>query len=410
MKEKMIQGGILILAAVGMLAALVLVGRWGLYILDSSQRTAEATQPVTQPTQAVAPETQPATQAPTAPEMEPATVPTTEAAEPEPTAEPSEVAPTEETLPPQTEPPRVTIDTVPQYFQTDYPDVRYGTGTIADSGCNMTSLAMVASYLTDHEYYPDEIADYMADFIGNNIERLDYGSDLLQLSWRRAGNFYDALNALKEGKVVIAVMNSKSLFTTGQHFIVWTGITEDGKVLVHDPNEKNYTAWNLKDGFADGFREGLVLAGYAGGWIYDKAEMPEEPFIYEPVPYAEECRYGNLELTDAEWDMIAKLIWAEGESEPFEGQQAIAEVILNRLVAGNFPSTVENIIKAPGQFEGASKLYKAEPTYTQYKAIERALYGPYVVPEDVVFFARFAVNDKVWGKIGAHTFCYSYSS
>ena len=53
----------------------------------------------------------------------------------------------------------LTVDTVPQYFQTDYPDVRYGTGTIADSGCNMTALAMVASYMTDHVYYPDEIAD-----------------------------------------------------------------------------------------------------------------------------------------------------------------------------------------------------------------------------------------------------------
>ena len=322
---------------------------------------------------------------------------------------PEETIP-EETVPQETEPLKVTIDTVPQYFQTDYPEVRYGTGTLANSGCNMTALAMVASYMTDHVYYPDEIADYMADFIGNNIQRLDYGSDLLQLSWKRAGNFHDAVNALKEGKVVIAVMNEKSLFTTGQHFIVLTGLTEDGKILVHDPNENNYDAWNLKEGFETGFREGLILCGYAGGWIYDKNEMPEEPFIYEPVPYAEECRYPGLELTEAEMDMMAKLICAEAQSEPFEGQQAIAEVILNRLVSGDFQSSIYNIIHAPEQFEGAKQMYKAEPTYTQYKAIERALYGPYVVPIDVVFFAKFSVNKNVWGKIGDHVFCYSYNS
>lgn len=314
----------------------------------------------------------------------------------------------EETLPVETEPPKVVIDKVPQYFQTDYPDVRYGKGTMANSGCNMTSLAMVASYMTDHAYYPDEIADYMADFIGNNVERLEYGSDLLQLSWKRAGNFHDALNALKEGKVVIAVMNEKSLFTTGQHFIVLTGLNEDGLILVNDPNENNYTAWNLKDGFVGGFREGLILCGFAGAWIYDKSEMPEEPFIYEPVPYAEECRYPGLELSEDDMDLIAKLICAEGESEPFEGQQAIAEVILNRLYSGNFQSSVRNIIYAEGQFEGASQMYKAEPSYTQYKAIERALYGPYILPSDVVFFAKFAVNKNIWGKIGSHTFCYSY--
>lgn len=179
---------------------------------------------------------------------------------PEETAEtqPPETAPGE-TIPPatiavkpihpETEPVKTTIDTVPQYFQTDYPDKRYGTGSIADSGCNMTALAMVASYLTDHAYYPDELADGLAHFIGNNYERLEYGSDLLQLSWEKAGNFHDAVRALKEGKVVIAVMNHKSLFTTGQHFIVLTGISEDGLIWVNDPNANNYEAWNLKEGF-----------------------------------------------------------------------------------------------------------------------------------------------------------------
>lgn len=314
----------------------------------------------------------------------------------------------EEFIPEQTEQQVVVFDTVPRYFQTDYPDDRYGTGTIADSGCNMTALAMVASYLTDHAYYPNEVADYLADFIGNNYERLEYGSDLLQLSWVKAGNFYDAINALKEGKVVIAVMNEKSLFTTGQHFIVLTGLTENGQILVNDPNENNYSAWNLKDGFENGFREGLILCGFSGAWIYDKTVMPEEPFIYEPIPYAEELRYPGLELTEEEMDLIADLIWMEAQSEPFEGQQAIAEVILNRLASGDFQSSVQSIIYAEDQFAAADQIYMAEPTYTQYKAIERALYGPYVLPADVVFYAKFAVNDNVWGKIGAHTFCYHY--
>lgn len=309
---------------------------------------------------------------------------------------------------PETEPVKMAIDTVPQYFQTNYPDVRYGTGTIADSGCNMTALAMVASYMTDHIYYPDELADYTADFIGSHVERLDYGSDMLQLSWRRAKNFHDALNALKEGKVVIAVMNETSLFTSGQHFIVWTGMTEDGKILVNDPNDKNYDSWNLKEGFETGFREGLLLCGFAGGWIYDKSEMPEDAFIYEPVPYAEECRYPDITLTEAEMDLIARLLCAEAASEPFEGQQAIVEVILNRLASGRFQKTVHDIIFADNQFAGADQMYKAVPTYSQYKAIERAMYGPYIVPEDVVFFAKFAVNKNVWGTIGAHTFCHSY--
>lgn len=311
---------------------------------------------------------------------------------------------------PETEPPKKTIDTVPQYFQNDYPEDRYDKGTIANSGSGMTALAMVASYMTDHAYTPDVVADILADFCGNTFERVDYGCDLFGLSWRRASNFHDAKAALADGSVVVAVMNGKSLFDTGYHFIVWTGFNEEGMVTVLDPERNNLEAWNLKEAFEKGFRDGQLIAGYAGGWIFDKGQMPEEPAIVEPEPYAEEPRYGDLTLSDQDMELIARLICAEGESEPFDGQQAIAEVILNRLVSEQFPSTVKNVIYAEGQFLGSRQMYKAEPTYTQYKAVERALYGPYILPEDVVFFATFAVNDKIWGKIGVHTFCYGYFS
>ena len=39
------------------------------------------------------------------------------------------------------------------------------------------------------------------------------------------------------------------------------------------------------------------------------------------------------------------------------------------------------------------------------KAIERAMYGPYVLPDNAVYFAKFAVNKNVWGTIGSHIFC-----
>ena len=89
------------------------------------------------------------------------TVPTEETAAPETTQ------PTEETLPPETEPEETvaetepeetepeetepdlkTYDTVPLYFQNDYPDTMFGAGTVETSGCSITCLAMVATYLT----------------------------------------------------------------------------------------------------------------------------------------------------------------------------------------------------------------------------------------------------------------------
>lgn len=335
-------------------------------------------------------------------------VPATEA----PTQPPETAAPVEttepETLPPETEPPKVIIDEVPLYFQTDYPDDRYGTGTIANSGCNMTALAMVATFMTDHVYYPDEMADYLAHFLGNHHERLAYGSELLQLSFKRAENVHETLNAVRDGKVAIILKENDGVFTTGSHFIVVYGVNDEGNFLVHDPNERNYTQNGLGPFFENGFPSGKLIAGYSGGWIYDKSAMPEDPFIYVPEPKAEVPRYGDLELTDEEMDLIARLICMEGGSEPFEGQQAIVEVILNRLHQGGFGETVRGIIYAQDQFEAVHRIHLAKPTYSQYKAIENALYGPYVLPQDVYYFAKFKMNDNVWGKIGSHYFCYQY--
>ena len=335
------------------------------------------------------------------PETESTTVPTEETI-------PEETTATEETVPVETEAPKVTIDAVPHYHQSEYPDIRYGNGTIATSGSSVAALAMVATYMTDHVYTPADIADYAVQYGGSHYKRLEKVSDLMQIPWKRALNVNEALKAVREGKVAIALMGARSVFPGGNHFVVLTGVTEDGKIWVLDPDDRDYSAWGVGELLENGFPDGKLIAGYEGAWIYDKTQMPEEPFIYEPEPAPEESRYPGLELTDAETKLMADLIFMEAQSEPFEGQQAVAEVIFNRLKSGNFQSSINSIIYAKDQFAAVKNLYLAKPTDTQYKAIERALNGPYVLPEDVVFYAKFAVNKKIWGTIGSHIFCYSY--
>lgn len=338
-------------------------------------------------------------------ETEATTVPTEETV-PEETA--AETTVPKETVPVETEAPKVTIDEVPHYHQSEYPDIRYGNGTIATSGSSVAALAMVATYMTDHVYTPADIADYAVQYGGSHYGRLEKVSDLMQIPWKRALNVNEALKAVREGKIAIALMGSRSVFPGGNHFVVLTGVTEDGKIWVLDPDDRDYSAWGVGELLESGFPDGKLIAGYEGAWIYDKTQMPEEPFIYEPEPAPEESRYPGLELTDAEIKLMADLIFMEAQSEPFEGQQAVAEVIFNRLKSGNFQSSINSIIYAKDQFAAVKNLYLAKPTDTQYKAVERALNGPYVLPEDVVFYAKFAVNKKIWGTIGSHIFCYSY--
>ena len=300
------------------------------------------------------------------------------------------------------------INTIPLYFQTDYPNEIYGSGSIASIGCSITSLAMVATYLTGHEYLPDELADYFGGRAENNIERLEYASDALQLPYEARLNFHETIAGLKEGKVAIALMESDSIFTDTQHFIVLAGYNEEGKIIVLDSYEPNYSHWQLKNAFVNGFKEGDILCGFSGGGVYDKDALPEHPFIYEEEKIEVECRYPGVELTYEEKVLLAKMVWVEAQGEPFEGQQAVAEVVLNRLVAENFPDSVRNVVYSEGQFRSTPKLDEAKPSQTQFEAVEQALEGPYVLPIDVVFFATYPVNKNVWGEIGGHVFCYQW--
>ena len=294
----------------------------------------------------------------------------------------------------------------PLYSQLDYPNKRYGSGTVATSGCSITSLAMVASYLTGHAYYPDELAGYFGGYGENNVQRFEYGAEQLKLPIHKADTIRDVFAALKNGDVAVLLMNHMSIFTQTQHFIVLTGINEEtGKIMVYDSYPPNYEKWDLKRGFVEGFEEKDLMLGYNGGWIFSVRGMPKVPFIYTEEKPEADPRYG-VELTWDEQQLLAKLIWLEARGESPEGQQAVAEVALNRLVSGKFGSTLQEVIYGEGQFRSTPFLDEAEAWQAQYEAIDAALSGPNILPMDVMYFATYPENDQVWGEIGGHIFCY----
>ena len=48
--------------------------------------------------------------------------------------------------------------------------------------------------------------------------------------------------------------------------------------------------------------------------------------------------------------LLAKMIHAEAEGEPFLGKVAVGAVIMNRLHDPRFPNSIKEIIFQPGQF------------------------------------------------------------
>lgn len=129
-------------------------------------------------------------------------------------------------------------------------------------------------------------------------------------------------------------------------------------------------------------------------------QTPEQVAEPEPEPLYEE-------ITAEERELLARVVYAESNTEPIEGQIAVAQVVLNRVRSESFPDTVSEVIYQERQFSTAPILDSVTPTENNYEAVDLA-FELEVVPYDVLYFSRGAENDRVWGRIGAHVFCYGY--
>lgn len=295
---------------------------------------------------------------------------------------------------------------MPIFYQEDYEDVIFGTGTIADNGCSITAVSMVASYMTGHLYTPPELADYFGGRSINNVARFEDASRALQLKFTKAQNIFFMESALRSGKIVVELVKSPNVFTKSQHFLILTGIDEDDNVTVIDPSKRSQGDSYLKRCLESGIPYRSMVSGYDGAWIFDADSMPEDPFIYYEEPLdRSHPRYPDIHLNSKEIKLLAKLVWVEARGESFEGMQAVAEVVLNRMASPSFPNSLNQIVYGKEQFI-TDQYDEADPCQQQYDAIEQAIYGPNVLPEEVVYYARHALTDHIWGRIGGHVFCY----
>lgn len=88
--------------------------------------------------------------------------------------------------------------------------------------------------------------------------------------------------------------------------------------------------------------------------------------------------------TEANVNLLARIISAEARGEPYSGQVAVGAVILNRVEHPSFPDTLSGVIYQPGAFTGKDGTVKSRivPTLTQGSiCTDPRSCGHYVVTE-----------------------------
>ena len=140
---------------------------------------------------------------------------------------------------------------IPAIYQFDYKKVVCtinGKGKSAStSGCGATSMCMVIHYLTGNtEPTPYSLFKWAYDngyYSGSGLghEAVSALGKLCGVEGKWIGkNGSKIVEALKSGHPVIAHMGP-GIFTRQGHYIVLKGVTDDGKILVNDPNSKSRT-------------------------------------------------------------------------------------------------------------------------------------------------------------------------
>ena len=134
-----------------------------------------------------------------------------------------------------------------------YADKPYGTDHIGGYGCGPTAMSIVVSSLTDDIVDPVEMAEWAYEH-GYWCSKSGSYHSLIPGAAKAWGLSVEGctpsepqriLDALAEGKLVVAIM-TKGHFTSSGHFIVLRGV-QDGKILVADPASysRSQKAWDL---------------------------------------------------------------------------------------------------------------------------------------------------------------------
>lgn len=82
----------------------------------------------------------------------------------------------------------------------------------------------------------------------------------------------------------------------------------------------------------------------------------------------------NLNISESDFNLLARLVEAEAGIEPFEGKIAVANVILNRVESDQFPNTIHDVIYEAGQFQPVRNGHiNKVPSEDSIEATKRAL-------------------------------------
>lgn len=158
------------------------------------------------------------------------------------------------------------------------------------------------------------------------------------------------------------------------------------------------------------------LSGYKAVWKEKNVAAVQKEQIAAPAAKDKTVKtkasFHPSRVSDNDLKIMANAVYGESRGEPFEGQVAVAAVILNRVKSPTFPDTPSAVIFEPRAFTAvADGQIWLTPNESATKAVKNALNGWDPTGGCTYYFnPDTATSGWIWTrpqvkKIGKHIFC-----
>lgn len=115
--------------------------------------------------------------------------------------------------------------------------------------------------------------------------------------------------------------------------------------------------------------------------------------------------------SSSDLELLARCVNAEARGEPYQGQVAVAAVVLNRVKSPSFPSSISSVIYQPGAFSSVNDgQINMEPSSSSRSAAQEAMNGVDPSYGSIYFYnpskstSQWIFSRPVVTTIGSHVF------
>lgn len=233
-------------------------------------------------------------------------------------------------------------------------------------------------------------------FSSQQIQRGAFGDDVIELQARL--QYIGFYSGTIDGKF------GYGTYWALRNFQEQYGLPVDG-IAGESTKQKLINASNYDEKFVkQNIEKGNRFTHYGGKPLEEQVQKGagQSQNVQVPAKYSEQ----DIKL-------MSNAVYGEARGEPYEGQVAVAAVILNRVEHPDFPDTVGGVIFQPGAFTAVDDgQIWLDPNDRAKEAVIDAINGWDPSENAIYYFNPITATSKwIWSrpqikKIGLHVFCY----